>query len=432
MNRRIYLIPALLSIVIFAVSVYRGTLFLEKRPTDPVSEGLIVREAGSIVAGKHSYGIVDYTHYPNGPTYMILLPLKLKMSTVRSLRVVPLYISALGIAVLFYGLTARVRSLPIIGITFAACLSLLWQPSVVEWMGALYGHGYHTAFIFAGIGLSLIPGLSPWVLGILGFISGWFQYDMIFCFVFSIFMCRWFLRSGKGTSIWRQARKAVIDSTIVCVGIFLAIIAHLIQNALALGGIREAFNDLIGSAAARAGMQVAEQLNPEYLKSLGREGVGSRAPVRKLTKDLHESFITDSWSNPELAVYMFAAVALLVVIGLAMRWRSFSIAASGRLLVTLIVVGCASIAAGVSWYIAMPNHTVYHFHFIQRHFLFSYCLAWVALQRLCVALFEAPLLTAQVVADRRYEQPELGIDVEGEFQSLPDAPQIVTTDGAHL
>jgi hypothetical protein len=256
---------------------------------------------------------------------------------------------------------------------------------------------------------------------------------MIFCFVFSIFMCRWFLHSGKGAPILEQTRRVVSDLTIVCAGIFLAIIAHLIQNALVLGGIRAAFNDLIGSAAARAGMQVAEQLNPEYLKSLGRDGVGSRAPVSKLTRDLHESFVTDSWANPELAMYMFSAVALLIAIGVGMRWRSVSMVGSARLLLTMVVVACASVAAAISWYVAMPNHTVYHFHFIQRHFLFAYCLVWVALQRLCVALFEQPSASCKAVPDEQLYQPaELAVDVEGEFNSLSDSSQIVTTDSAHL
>lgn len=391
MTKRALIISILLSLTVLAVAVHRGSLSLEKRGTDTPSEELVVREASSILAGKHSYGIVNYTHYPNGPTYLLLLPMKLKASPLKGFRVLPLWFSAIGIAVLFYGLIARVRSLPIVGVTFAACLSLLWQPSVVEWMGGLYGQSYHTAFIFAGMGLSLIPGMSPWALGALGFVSGWFQYDMTFCFVFSIFVCRWFGHSGATIPVWRQGLGAVVDSAVTCAGIFLAIAAHLLQNTLVLGGLRNAINDLIGSAAARAGLSVAEQLYPEYVKGLAQNGAIGRGTGMRLTRELHHSFVTETWSDVDLASYVFLAIMMLLVIGLARRWRSFSLVGAARFLTTVAVVGPAIIAAGVAWYFAMPNHTIFHYHFIQRHLLIPYCLAWVALQRICVALWDRPV-----------------------------------------
>ena len=96
-HRRLFLAIA------FAVGTwFLGFRFLHVVGTDRHSETQSVAEAVEMLKGNHSVGIVSYTHYPNGPTYIIYLFLKLGIFDLTLLRLIPLTISALAVGFLFW------------------------------------------------------------------------------------------------------------------------------------------------------------------------------------------------------------------------------------------------------------------------------------------------------------------------------------------
>jgi hypothetical protein len=158
-------------VTLFVMAVQSGTGALERRPTDDESERLTIREAKKLANGEHSYGIVEYTHYPNGPQYVLALMVKGGIEDRMRLRAAPLVFSALGVALLGFCVCMTGASLILSALGIVGVASLLWQPGVIQWMGALYGNSYSLAICMAAAGVSLLPGGSSWPVFILGFLS---------------------------------------------------------------------------------------------------------------------------------------------------------------------------------------------------------------------------------------------------------------------
>ena len=62
--------------------------------TDGFSERRFVADARMIAAGAHRFGIVEYTHYPNGPAYALAPAIKLGVRELDSLRIIPIIFSS--------------------------------------------------------------------------------------------------------------------------------------------------------------------------------------------------------------------------------------------------------------------------------------------------------------------------------------------------
>ena len=92
------------------------------------------------------------------------------------------------------------------------------------------------------------------------------------------------------------------------------------------------------------------------------------------------SFMTPEWSNDQpVAVLFYVALALsgcIFLVGWA-RTRSLRFAA----VPTLLTIGALalSIVFGVAWFVLMPQHARFHFHFIQRQLFVPILLAWICL-----------------------------------------------------
>jgi hypothetical protein len=345
--------------------------------TDPVSERLAVDDARSILKGIHKFGIVYYTHYPNGPSYLLLLPMKYGLSTDKSLRVVPVAFSAICFGLLALGIVIHCSN-PLMKIAaLLVAATFLWQPGVVLWMGSLYQHSYALALCFAGFGLGLIPTIPIWAFFGLAFISGWMGYDFTFAFVFSIITGRWLVYSRQNRSLRATLGNLSLNLFATCSGIALAIVTHIIQNVFFFGSVKAAFNDLIGSAAARAGMEVAKELNPQYVDFLVAAGASTPHPRTTLVTDMITAFTTRGWIAPLiLKQCLQVIVASFIIIFLwSLLRRRLTVYSCYSVILSLLVVTLLACASGLTWILLMPNHARFHFHLIPRH-LFVPLLIW--------------------------------------------------------
>lgn len=368
---------------LFVMATQAGTRALEQRPTDEESERLTIREAKKLANGEHSYGIVEYTHYPNGPQYVLTAMMKAGIEEPKALRQAPLMFSALCISLLAFCVSMTGASLALSVIGVMGVSTLLSQPGVAQWMGALYGNSYSLALCFAVLGLCLLPRGSSWAACTLGFLSGWMGYDFTFCFIGAAVVGR-LLVVHPAYDVLKITKSVFRVGVFASLGVFVAIITHLLQNALYFGSVTAAFNDLIGSAAARAGLPVASTLNPGYANYIrsaalaqgkGADGEYSRWQV---LADLWTSFTTTEWSRPEPAVQMVYAVLAINVCILLVGWVRTRSLRFALMPVVVALIGIVSgIVLGVMWFVLMPQHARFHFHFIQRQFFVPLLLVWV-------------------------------------------------------
>lgn len=379
-------LSVIVALVCFATSLDVGTLALGQRPTDPFSEDLAIREARKLVNGEHSYGIVEYTHYPNGPQYVLALGMKLGIAEPGKLRMAPVVFSSLcfaflGFAVCMAGASALLSLFGVAGVGVA-----LWQPGVVQWMGALYGNSYSLAICMAGLGVCLFKNGFNWAVLALGFLSGWMGYDFTFCFIGAVLVGRLLVLASERSDLVGMVKSVSCSGVFASIGVFVAIVSHFIQNALFFGSVKAAFNDLIGSAAARAGLPIATTLNPQYASfiraaALGQgKGEEGAYPRWNVLVDLWRSFVSPDWTNYESLVEMLYIVlavnaCLLLVNRIVIKSWRFAIA---QIFITILGI-VVSVVFGVMWFLLMPEHARFHFHFIQRQFVVPVMLMWIVL-----------------------------------------------------
>jgi len=294
-------------------------------------------------------------------------------------------VACLVVLSFFLVYTASSFVIGLIGV--AGLASLLKQAGVVEWMGSLYGNGYSLGLCFAAIGIGLGSRPRRWVIFTLSFVSGWMGYDFLFCFLGCVALTRWLVHAEE-QGLSRGAFRAVVSDILVsCLGVVSAIVAHIGQNALYFGSISAAFNDLIGSAAARAGLQVAEKLNPTYaafidhaakIQGKGADGEYSRWLI---LRDLFESFLTPEWSNVDLGLLAYGVIGgvFFFFLCLYLICRGTSLRSVLTEFCVMAIAFTIVIVSGLAWFVLMPQHARFHFHFIQRQFFVPLFLGWIVL-----------------------------------------------------
>jgi len=383
-------LSAVVAVLFFEIFFAAGTRALEQRPTDTFSEDLALRETKKLVDGEHSYGIVEYTHYPNGPQYVLTLMTKGGVTEKRRLRGAPVVFSSLCFALLGFSVCMLGASALLSAFGVAGVAIVLWQPGVIQWMGALYGNAYSLAICIAGLGVCLLRKGSNWAVWMLGFLSGWMGYDFTFCFIGSVLVGRLLVGAMADSNLVSVAKSAARAALFASSGVLVAIVSHIIQNALFFGSVKAAFNDLIGSAAARAGLPIASTLNPEYAQfirnaALGQgKGANGEYPRWDVLGDLWRSFVSPEWTNYEVLVMAFLAVlavnlCLLVIGRIVTKSCRFAIEP-----VRIAILGSlVSAVFGCMWFVCMPEHARFHFHFIQRQFFVPVLLVWLVLWCQC-------------------------------------------------
>lgn len=379
------LLAALTCVFITYYSCVKGLAAREAYPTDGVSEQQTLADAKRVHEGNHRYGIAAYTHYPNGPSYMLLPSLALGTETTRDLRAVPVVFAAICFGIFSLGLVLHLSSVLFYPLSLLALYCLISQPGVVYWMGALHQQAYGLGLCFAGMGLALISATPNFAFALLGFIAGWMGYDMIPCFVFSLFTCRLLTYAREPLSSRRALISSTRDSLFLCAGVLFAVLTHLIQNALFFGSLSAAFKDLAGSAGARAGTELLATMNQGYWNNIQfamrADPTLTDLSRLELIKAHVEHFLMPQWTDLSSAGHSFSAVGIALIVAFA---ATSTIRRPSRPSLERFVCLCALMIAGVllsatAWIMIMPNHARFHFHFLPRHFFVPAVTIWIML-----------------------------------------------------
>jgi hypothetical protein len=182
--------PIWAGLLCVVVSFWIGVASLGKIVPGGPAERESFREAPLIARGDHSYGIVAYTHYPNGPVYILAAMIALGMS-VDEMRMVPIGFAAVSLGFLVWAMVSSATSWTLRAWALFAGVVISVQPGVALWQGALHEHSYALSLALLGIGMSVAvtPGRT-WLFWGLGFIAGWIGYDFLPSQVGAIFTAR--------------------------------------------------------------------------------------------------------------------------------------------------------------------------------------------------------------------------------------------------
>jgi hypothetical protein len=167
----------ILAVVVFNLYGYWFNLGLHN--TDLPDEDMVMHEGQAMLAGNHKVGIVTSTHYPNGPTYILLPFLKLGISDRESLRWIPTIIAVAAEILLLYAFyKSNLKFLwKVYLITVAAIL--FYQPGIRNWVGSLHEQSYAFSITITLISMAVMGTRNLWLFGLVGFVSGWIGYDYI-------------------------------------------------------------------------------------------------------------------------------------------------------------------------------------------------------------------------------------------------------------
>ncbi len=403
-----------LAAVALVVLVSLGLGFSQRGaiPTDTYSERNSLREARALVAGEGRFGIYEYTHYPNGPIYVVAALMGAGLEP-RAMRGVPIACSALALGAFTWLLLARTRDPLLRGWTVALALLVAVQPGVAGWMGALHEHAYALALFLVGLGFgAALPARFAWAIAVLGFVAGWTGFDWLPGQALGVATGRGLQRVHAGAPLGRAVLDAGLDGLRFASGACLAILAHLGQLALFFGSVSEALRDLLGSAAVRMG-EAGGAINPEYAAWLAEsEGAIASEKVERLFGPGFD--MTNPAVGPMLGHIFTRFVREIVWLGWALAGLGVAAALLARAFVRagtergrlaaatgLGVVG--AVLAAITWSVLMPRHAVFHAHILHRHFL----MAWVLLLVLPVVLAPAPP-GGTAEADEAAEEPAAG------------------------
>lgn len=339
--------------------------------------------------GQHRFGIVQYTHYPNGPVYVLAMMVAMGLSPFQ-MRVFPVLVSAVALGYMSWSLCrfagTRVHRLWVL--IAAAILAAL--PGLVRWQGALHEHSYALSIVFVIVALAAAASASrSWLFCVLGFVAGWTGYDWIPTQAAAVFVVRWLYYGNRAVdgvelALGRAAHLALLDAVRFAAGVALAILAHIGQLGLYYEDLTRGARDLLGSATVRMGVDVANAVNPEYAEWLDEEKGSAGWLARRFGQD----FSLDSPARFAMIRHFFA----LHMVPPAHEWATFlaclgggamialdergrahlgvlAVGAIPRQLVMAAIALAGTFAACTLWVVLMPHHAVFHAHFLPRHFL---------------------------------------------------------------
>lgn len=382
MSERVLKIYALLG---WLALVVLGATQVTNWATDNYSDEIMFREMQEVAAGRHRYGIVSITHYPNGPGYLFLPLLKFGVQSDRAVRWVPYTFSILVSAFLIFSLISLPLSRKARALLLSAWLALSLLPGYVYWQGDIHEHSFALSLALASITILLNADSSkkkaPLLiqLGFVGFLSAWMGFDFLPVQCVTTLVVAWIM----GQAVQKQAslsslRWALTTAAVLALGMVLGITSHLWQNALYFDSWAIAWNDLLGSATARAGLDASAQaLNPEYFRGLENALAQTQISSDRLTVTwamAKEFFL--KWGSPLWTTFFSAVLFLIPMLILGPRKERWL-----RWLKTFSLPLILGLLASVSWIALMPKHSVAHFHFLPRHFivgLLSFAIALVA------------------------------------------------------
>lgn len=343
------------------------------------SESQAVEDAQRIINGIHSVGIVKYSHYPNGPIYVLIPFLKAGLaSDWNTLRLIPLAISVICLALLSWRLFSLGKSLldDITTAVFLACFIL--QPAFYIWQGTLHHESYSLSLVLlSSVAVSSRKGFSPWILMIIGFGAGWFGYDFLPGHVLVLLTLRIAVYFGYVNLSFRKILYlATRDSLFFISGCLYAIVAHLFQNILFFGSVKGGLLDLIGSASMRMGLEY----NPRYNEAGNLSGTFNPLII---SRDMAKSFL-GGWQTLERTgvsysgIYKWSNDLALILMGVFSfgnyfvnwaKYREIGVHYHRLKIAAFLIFSVGICLSCISWFFLMPNHAANHFVNLPRHFL---------------------------------------------------------------
>ena len=377
--------PVVLALLVALGAFAVGSAQLGRIETGAYSERITLAEGHELVAGHQRFGVVRYTHFPNGPLYLVAAMTAAGLEP-SAMRLVPVGLAAVCFGLLAWALASWVPTRSLRAWVVAATGVLLLQPAVFLWMGALHEHSYAFSMVLLLMATSVrVTPRRSWLLFPLGFVSGWIGYDWLPGQAMTVLTIRWLVLAGdEETPLLEAAAMASLDSLKFASGACLAVLAHLIQLALFFDSWDQAARDLLGAAAARANAGGASQINPEYQRfieqdlqrlqrayasrpelaaMLGSDFSVHHPPRLRLTAMLYQQFRLPRWSN----IWLLAATTL-AGIGV-MATRGFRSVVGSRAVPVGALGAALAVAAPAVWVFLMPEHAVSHLHMLPRHIL---------------------------------------------------------------
>jgi len=354
---------------LLALSVGLHTLFFSEKPTDTVSERIVLNDANDIVTGNHKWGIgltTNYRHYPNGPAYILTPFILLEITDDAHLRLIPIFLSAFAFSFLYYSILKSQESF-ITKLTFTFIfILLLYQPGIRYWLKALHEHAYWMALASFTPAIIILNKNSFSVSLLLGFIIGWIGYDFIPGLMLAIFTLIWVKKSFQtNTNLFSTFKPALKKYFPFIIGLLLAIILHFIQNILYFGSFKDAYNDLFGSLFVRMGIQNwGSQLNPSYYNHIVNAFKGNMIQSRWQNLTRFFDFSPRLTFNiPSIFITSFLLLILIIS-------KFIQISKQHRL--TLLIGLFFAGFSGIIWHLAVPWHAHFHFYFTYRNLFISY------------------------------------------------------------
>ncbi len=359
---------------VLLASLVLGAAFLGSVETGAQAEATTFAEAERMARGDQRFGIVEYTHYPNGPLYLTaaMTAVGLERGTMRWL---PLLLSSFALGGFAFVLARVSLRRWMLAWVVGGCCILLLQPAYVQWQGAIHEHSYAvTVALLAVVLATLLPAGRSWPFVALGFVAGWVGYDWLPGQALVLFGARWLVAArDEALPLTQALLHGVLDTLKFTAGASLAILAHTFQLVLYFGDAETALRDLLGSAAARAGADGAERLNPEYGAKIRANtqtlaeayGAGGDLSRTYVIGQLAGQFANPRWTSPGLLLVAAAAGLAALGTGLAPRLRAGSFRALGVGAFALAI----ALASTVAWAFLMPQHGLAHLHMLPRHVL---------------------------------------------------------------
>jgi len=357
-------------VLMFLLISILGVIGKHTTATMPRWELVSFNTANMILAGDHKYGIVKdppppyrepnyFTHYPNGPTYVLLPFILFGVRDMRLLRIVPLSIAAFVISLFFFYFLKRSRSQINAVFILLAFISILLQPGIIGWMAALQSFSYQMTMVFLIILAGYFIQDVNYIFLLFGFLCGWIGYDFIPAQILTMLIVRYIKHSQVNDNFINNVFLSFKEMLFGVLGVILAIGSHFIQNALYFGSFKEAFLDLFGAAEARMFLNKGFNLNPTFVHYLMSTNayIEHNRPVNymflpgRLPLLLRNFWIFISWSRPIVLIITLAAGLVSNIITLYLNKLKLT-----RYLLNLMIVSILSISASVAWLILMRYH----------------------------------------------------------------------------
>lgn len=354
------------SLVVWAV----GLRTLARIATDPYSERQAVQDAYLISQGQHSFGIVSYAHYPNGPSYILLPFIRLVSENYEKLRLIPLFLSALALGYFFWSCLLCAQSKDMQIWSFVLSLGFLSQPGFYAWQGALHEHSYAMSLTIGLMALASRPkSISRGFYALFGFVAGWIGYDFVFIHLASFMAVRWTVYNrDQTTPLSTHFFATCLDGVSFFSGFLGAVSLHLIQNCFYFQSVRLAISDLIGASYVRLGLdaeksrvdRITTPFTPfyyslnliiQFLFSFSRGG------------RLNASAGINGFTNLYTVLPILLTGIVLFVSSLKNKLPSPRSIKVGLMALAFTVCGC------FLWAWVMPEHYFGHQYFIPRHLL---------------------------------------------------------------